>query len=359
MSPTANDRQLFVDDVVQALTGLEDAGMDGEELLREQMHRATEEFDERTAQAFGKALLDQLCEDPSDVRKLEALMILGLAHPPVLEQNRIPIATEGRRLAVLLERAGDSERARCLLEVLATRLPEEEGVDHDLTEMMRRSGSTAELVERYLARAEESVQKGRPMAAIPWLQQVLLLDRTRRDVARMIRDLRYQESERVAARRRRTRLIAFVGLILLMVIGVVAREMHIENAYRELPAVDENDLPGLQARLASLDGLVDQHRFWIGMFRPISERRQVEEAIEVLRSREQDAVREREREVQHREMLADAARERGLLAAERGDFDSALADLRSALELADETWAPRERVVADIEAIEKWKEERQ
>jgi len=357
VSPTASDREIFVDDVVQVLTHLDGVEIQGEALLHEQMQRAADEFDERTAQAFGKALLDQLCEDPSDLRKLEALMILGLAHPAVLEENRIPLAVEGRRLAVLLERAGDPERARCLLEVLATRMPEEESVDRELSEMLRRSGSTEELIERYMARAEESVQGGKPMAAIPWLQQVLLLDRTRRDVARMIRDLRYQESERVTAHKRRNALIAFVGMILALVIGIAIREMRIENSYRELPEVAEGDLPGLRARLVDLNELVSRHRFWIGMFRSVSERRQLESTIDMLELRFQEEELERGREEQHRLQLAEAARERGLQAAERGDFDAALGDLRSALELANETWQPRERVLADIEAIEQWKEE--
>jgi tetratricopeptide (TPR) repeat protein len=359
LSPTASDREIFVDDVVQVLTSLDSDEIQGEALLQEQMQRAADEFDERTAQTFGKALLDQLCQDPSDLRKLEALMILGLAHPAVLEENRIPLAVEGRRLAVLLERAGDPERARCLLEVLATRMPDEEGVDRELSEMLRRSGSTAELIERYLARAEEAVQGGKPMAAIPWLQQVLLLDRTRRDVARMIRDLRYQESERVTAHKRRNALIVLVATILVVVIGVAIREMRIENTYRDLPEVSEGDLPGLRTRLSSVNDLVDQHRFWIGMFRTVSERRQLESTIDMLEDREQEAEIERGREQQHRLALAEAARERGLQAAERGDFDAALGDLRSALELSNETWPPRARVMADIEAIEKWKEESQ
>ena len=306
MSPTA-DRQIFVDDVVQALTCLDVADMHGEALLQEQMQRATEEFDEHTAQAFGKALLEQLCEDPSDLRKLETLLILGLAHPAVLEDNRIPIATEGRRLAVLLENAGDGERARCLLEVLASRMPEEEGVDRDLSEMMRRSGSTSELIERYLARAEDAVQSGKPMEAVPWLQQVLLLDRSRRDVARMIRDLRYSESERKTSRKRRNALIAFVVCVLAVVIGVAVREMRIESAYGDLPEVAEGDLPGLRERLSSINDLIEAHGFWIGMFRVVGERRQLEDAIDVLQVRQQEQAIEDKRLAQQRLVLAEAA----------------------------------------------------
>ncbi len=91
-----NDEHLLVEDVVNALTG-GDLQRDEESVddLRERMEGAATEFDERTAFAFGRALLDSLCEDPGNLRQLEALLILGLAHPDVLERHRISLAVEG------------------------------------------------------------------------------------------------------------------------------------------------------------------------------------------------------------------------------------------------------------------------
>jgi tetratricopeptide (TPR) repeat protein len=355
LSSTASESHLIVEDVVQALT--QTGEVRGEKLLREQMQRAADEFDETTAKAFAKALLDELCTEPKDLRKLEALMILGLAHPSVLVEHRIPLAVEGRRLAIRLERAGDPERARCLLEVIASRLPEGESVERDLSDMESRTGSKAELVQRYLSRAEESVHAGRPMEAIPWLQQVLLLDRTRRDVARMIRDLRYHESERKAARRRRLRLVGFVCLVSALVVGVVVRERRIEDAYRGLPDARGEELADIRARLGHVQGLVDDHRFWFGMSRVLNERRQLRSAIDVLEARVSDQALEQRRDDARRAQMAEAARESGLEAAKRGEFDAALEDLRRALALAAPNWSGRERIQSDIAAIEAWRRE--
>ena len=111
VAESAIDRQLIVEDVVSALTcGFDDS--DDPRDLSLKLQRAAEEFDRRTADAFGRALLDSLCEDPANLRQLEALLILGLAHPDVLRKHRISLAVEGRRLAVLLERSGELERAR-------------------------------------------------------------------------------------------------------------------------------------------------------------------------------------------------------------------------------------------------------
>jgi tetratricopeptide (TPR) repeat protein len=348
---------VFVDDVVTSLTGTE-TGAEGGALLREQMQRAADDFDEHTANAFGKALLESLCQDPSDVRRLEALLVLGLAHPTVLDEHRIQLAVEGRRLAVLLERSGHAERARALLEVLSSRMPEEADVDRDLSDMMRRTGSTAELVDRYLARAEQAVQEGRPLEAVPWLQQVLLLDRTRRDVARMIRDLRYGESERKSRVRRRVRVTGMLFVVSALVIGVFVREWRLEDSYRSLPPVEDSDLGAMQTRLASVEDLIETNKFWIGMFRAVSERGRLVEAIRQHSVRVQDRQLEDHIDRMRKADMAEAARTSGLASVDRGEFDSALEDFKRALDLAGEDWPHRPRVEADIDAIEAWQAEK-
>lgn len=357
MSHPASENMVFVDDVVSSLTRTE-TGAEGGALLREQMQRAADDFDEHTAKAFGKALLESLCQDSSDVRRLEALLVLGLAHPVVLEEHRIQLAVEGRRLAVLLERNGEGERARALLEVLASRMPDEPDVDRDLSDMMRRNGSTAELVDRYLARAEQCVQGGVPLEAVPWLQQVLLLDRSRRDVARMIRDLRYEESERKARVKRRMRVAGMLFVISALVIGVFVREWRLEERYRGLPPVEDNDLASMETRLAGVESLIETNKFWIGMFRVVSERGRLVEAIRQHSVRAQDRQLEDHILRMRKSDMADAARTKGLAAVDRGDLDDALVDFKRALDLAGEDWQHRARVQADIDAIEAWQGEK-
>ena len=54
----------------------------------------------------------------------------------------------------------------------------------ELAGVMRRSGNTTELVDRYLERAQLHMQRKEMDAALPWLQEVMALDRNRKDVCR-------------------------------------------------------------------------------------------------------------------------------------------------------------------------------
>lgn len=350
------DRQLIVEDVVSALTGEAHAPQVSGD-LRNMMQRAAEEFDRRTADAFGRALLDSLCEDPGNLRQLEALLILGLAHPDVLRRNRISLAVEGRRLAVLLERSGDVQRARCVLELLSSNLPDERTIDHELAGILRRTGHTDELIDRYIARAQKCIEGGRSTEAIPWLQEVLLLDRTRRDVARMIRDLRYEEAERAIKSTRRRRLLLFILVLSAAVSAILAREMKIREAYQGLPLAIPGDQASVEARVAELEELIASRRIWTGVLDAMKERDGLEAQVNDL---EQERIREeheRELELQRLAEMAEAARMRGLMHAQRGDHEQALVDLKRALSLSTPDWEHRERVGSDIAALEGLQEQ--
>lgn len=355
---TALDAQLIVEDVVAALTGPADEGANGAssspEALRKQLQHAAAEFDKRTADAFGRALLDSLCEDPGNLRQLEALIVLGLAHPDVLEKHRISLAVEGRRLAVLLERAGEVDRARSVLELLAGYMPEERTIDHELAGILRRSGNTDELVERYLRRAEAAVEEGRINEAIPWLQEILLLDRTRRDVARMIRDLRYQESDRVRSRTRRNRLLVLLVLLSAALTAVVGREVDIRRDYAALPAADEDDPESLYDRQEALADLIAKHRVWLGVLSATSERDRLTSQIADHERETDRAARAQDSERRRRAEQADASRMRALMYSERGEYAKAIADFEQALELAHEDWKHRQQVERDLVALREW-----
>jgi len=353
-----NDDHLLVEDVVNALTG-GDLQRDEESVddLRDRMEGAATEFDERTAFAFGRALLDSLCEDPGNLRHLEALLILGLAHPDVLERHRISLAVEGRRLAVLLERAGQVERARGVLELLASRLPEERTIDHELAGILRRSGNTGELVERYLRRAEKAVEEESVSEAIPWLQEILLLDRTRRDVARMIRDLRYQEADRHTRGSRRSRVLIMVLLLAAALTAVAGRELSIREEYANLAPVDSNNLEmTLYQRKESVDQLLSNHRFWFGVFAVTKERDSLR--LEIAEFEREKARQDAADEAMNirRLQTAEGARLRGLQFSERGDFAHALTAFEEALAFSIPEWEHRSQVERDVEALRAWKD---
>jgi len=355
LSSTLTEDRLLVDDVVDALTS---PPQEGSRDLCEQMERAAEEFDRRTAEAFARALVDSLCEDPGDVRRLEALLILGLAHPSILEKYKVSLAAEGRRLCVLLENQGELARARGLLEVLAQRLPDERELQQDLASFMRRAGDVDELVERCLERADEEVRKGRPMEAISWLQEVLLHDQTRRDVARMIRDLRYQEMENLARSKRRMRLAAAVFVVLAALASLAFRERNIAREYAGLPPATEGNPDALEARLEGIDGMIAGHRFWLGMFGASKERSELQRRRDHLAARSAESLRLAEEREYQKQAQAESLRLSAIEKVTAGELGAALADFEQALSAAPESWPRRERVAANIEAIQDLLERR-
>jgi tetratricopeptide (TPR) repeat protein len=271
----------------------------------------------------------------------------------VLRKNQISIAVEGRRLAILLERAGELDRARGVLELLAQHLPEERTIDHELAGILRRSGNTEELVERYLQRAELSVEQGNVSDAIPWLQEVLLLDRTRRDVARMIRDLRYQESERLVRNKRRNRMLGVLVLLSCAITAVAAREYNVSREFKTLPPSRPGDVASIQMRLAGLDDFITDKWVWMGLFDAVKQREKLrDEIVEIERKHKRTMEEEAETRQRLFEMV-EAARMRGLRHVERDELEEGLADFKRALRMSTPEWEHRDRVVADIAALQQ------
>ncbi len=346
-APEADD---FVAHVLRAVTGGLDVDLDPQ-ALSGRMESAAEEFDRRTATAFCEALLDQLGDDPGNVRLLEALVILGLAHPAVLSRARISLAVEGRRLAILLERGGEPERARALLEFLAAKLPGERTIDQELAALLRRTGGTEDLVERYLDRAHAAIERGRIGEAIPWLQEVLLLDRTRRDVARMIRDLRYGEAARVRSSRRSTRWAVGLATVTALATVGVAWNQDATTRFDALPSAASGDRSALEQRLTALDRLAETRPLWLGSSRVDAERAELQAGLAELdeRARVQE-VREERRGAEQLEE-AEAHRVRGLALADSMRLTEALAAFEASLQIAPADWSHRVQVETDADAL--------
>jgi tetratricopeptide (TPR) repeat protein len=353
LSNSTLSNQRIVDEVVKTLTG---PTSDPEQPcdLRLQVSRARDELDSSTAENHCNALVEHLSSNPSSLPELEALIILGLAHPKLLSRHRIPLAQEGRRLALLLERAGQVDRAQSLLEVLATEVPKDKALDHDLASMMRRTGNADRLVDRYLQRAEEAVAINRPTEAIPWLQEVLLIDRSRRDVARMIRDLRYQEEERRNRVRRRVRATAGTILLTACVAGAVLRELDVRQSYQLVQPATKGDLKSLRARYDAIDDLVAHNPLSWATFRASHERSELRAQILSLEALQIEAARVRADEAAQKKVIAESARLRGRQFAEQGNYAEARQQFEFALENATPDWPHRARLESDIAAIVEW-----
>lgn len=352
MGPNATDRPLFVEDIITALTG----GMSGvhAQTLRNSMERAAVEFDERTAEAFARSLFNELSANPQDLRGLEALIILGLAHPRVIARHGISLETEGRRLAVVLERTGQGERARQLLEMLAANMPAQ-FPEETRKRLDQTAASNAATIDRLLQRAQECIARGYKREAIQNLQEILLLDHARQDVARMIRDLRNESENRGRYLKRILATLLVVGGVGGLGWALVARDAHVRARWDELPAARAGDAVSLQGRLDSIESLLAEEHVWTGVLQAWQERDQLRLQVQELQDSAARSARTTALEKRERQQQAEDVRDRAMLSAQRGEFDAALRDLRSALELGGEHWDLRARVLSDIAAIEKWR----
>jgi tetratricopeptide (TPR) repeat protein len=355
VSTPSTDSQLFVDDVVTALTGSVETGGDPQAVLNGQMRRATEEFDLRTAEAFARALLEALCQDDIDPRRLEALLILGLAHPTILEKHRISLQREGERLAALLQSRGQPERARCLLDVIQTAGGTAEAATpaESAAEPAADPRSQAR-VEALLREADEAGRRGDTRAAIHLLQEVVTLDRNRRDVARMIRDLRWAERDRRARWVRRLKFLAVAACLSAAVAAFVWRENGVRARYAAIPPAQPGDLASLRERLGALDELVAAERAWLGMGAALEERLQLQRDVLALEAALGRAEHEARMSAQRDAEEAVARRESGLKLARDGKYAEALPELRRALELGGPAWESRREVESNLVAIQRW-----
>ena len=343
-------RTEFVDEVVCALTG--GLGAVPPRSLSDSLERAAADFDERTAEAFARALFAALESQPGDLRQREALLLLGLAHPAVFERHSISLAGEAERYAQLLRLHGEHERAAEVLSLLANS-------QHRPESAPTVSEEQQVLIQRLLARAEECIQRGYPRQAEEALRDVLEIDPARGDVTRMLRELRSQSARRARTHRRVALWGGSLACVLLAVAGVVRHEWRLEAAYAELPAAGLKDSAGLQQRLDALEVLLASHLPWTGTFRAWTERDRLRMAIEAEQARAADRARVEARERQQQLVEAADLRSSARVLLERGESARAIEQLSRSLTLGGEQWDQRQAVLADIAAIEAWKKDKQ
>jgi hypothetical protein len=369
LSAQAPDQKLFVDDVVTALTGTVDASGSRHPILQDQMRRATEEFDLRTAEAFARALLEALCQEPIDPRRLEALLILGLAHPSILDRHRISLQKEGERLAAMLSGQGQHDRARTLLAVIENAAKENAAAEAPTPEAAAATEAAAAAaaspiaqleardhakIESLLRQADDAAAQRRTGRAIQLLQQVIALDGDRRDVGRMIRDLRWQEQEGRARTARRLKFVAFILVLGAGIAGLVWRENQVQQRFGAIPAARDGDMPSMRARLTAIDELVAEERVWFAMASAISERTDLQRELAQIEARAAAKKESADREAANTARLAEATRERGMLLAKKGQFGEALVELRRSLDLGGANWPARRDVESNVAAISEW-----
>ena len=347
---------LIVRDATLAINGASESRIDPHGHL---MHRIEEvaRMDPASVEACVEVLHSVMgAGDEVNADVLEALTILALAQPEFADRMGMSAISSGRRLAVRKEQGGEAEFAMTVLEVLLDTFPGEPALERDYAALMRRQGMVHDLVQRYLDRADKLLREGKDSEALGWLREALLLDKSRKDVARRIRDLRLQRGRS----RSRPRLGPFAATLLLVLglTGVVYRERQLRSEYQQLPQGQNGDLDALTVRLDALERFVEDHPIWHGSLAAVSERSDLRVEIERL---EVAAARRRRIEEERRSnRLEEAALARGraLMRLDSGNLDGALEDFRRALEIAPGDWDMRERTERDIEALIEFRSEK-
>lgn len=351
-----SDRLPVLEEVVATLTSAAGAGYGGAAALRAGMRRATDQFDERAAAALARSLVDCLCKSPDDVRILETLVILGLAHPGALARHRISLANEGKRLAYLLEKAGQFERAYCLGELIAERAPAEGAAAAAAGRAAQEENAA---VEQLVRDAEFAAARGRNAAAIRCLQEAAKLDPTREDLPRAIRELR-RKKEAVTDRAKSSLRLAVITVLVSGVLTAVGlRELRIWNRWTALPDAEHDNADAMKIRLAAVERLLEEERVWITMPAALLDKDLLAHDIELAgRPKTPPRTDVPGADVPSPESAAleqaETARTEGLRKAEKGHVEEAIADLKRSLEIAPGTWVHAARVRADIAALEAW-----
>ena len=342
MSDSTAEQYLVLEQIVEAISGDESASL-------AQLVEQAREVEEPAS--MGGFLAEHVEVHRDDTGALLALTVLCLAHVKLARSVGFKLIPEGRRLCGLLQVENRVERAREVLEALSLRAPNNRRLEKDLASVMRRTGNEDRLVDRYLERADEAMAAGRKRDAITWLREVLLLDSSRRDVARMIRDLQYESRQRRIALRRLVRSLAVIAVLAGITAGIVARELHVQRQYKDIPQAEEGLRSSLELRLEHIDRLVEANPLWLGMFQASRERAELRAEIERLHSREAELAREQADRRAERLVMADSAQVRARRMIENLDLRGAVDQYQLALRVAPSDWAERSRVEGDLAAV--------
>ena len=342
---------LIVRDASLAINGAPEKRGDPREHLRLRIAEVAH-MDARTAEECVEVLSSVAEGEGADPDVLEGLVIIALAHPQLARRLAMPTLATGRRLAVRLERTGDIDRTLAVLEILQQHCPGQESLERDLAQLMRRQGMVQDLVNRYFERAQKLMREGRNNEAAGWLREVLQLDPSRKDAARLIRDLRFKRSSRTY---RRGGGFRFVLVTLALSVGLsyeVLREFRVRAEFLALQPAAEGNVNALKRRLTDLEGFITLHPIWHGALGVLSERSELRVRLAVLDEKQQREQEVRDQALRERLESADLCRARGLQLVQSGDLAQALESFRQALQYGGPGWPQYEKVSRDVSDLE-------
>lgn len=347
---------LIVRDVTMAINGDRQSPVQPDLRLKERI-AAVSEFEREFLEECTQVLSTTETSEETAPEVLEALFVLGMTHPDLLREIGLNAATVGRRFAARMERDGQPEVSLATLEFLIEEDPTNRGVQRDYAALMRRQGLVGELVQRHLAKAQELIGEGNNAEAIEVLREVLMLDRSRKDVARTIRDLRFQDIKKSQRRRElgRKLLMSIVAIASVTLIGL--REYDLRERFNTMLVNEDRSIEAVRGRLASMESFIESYPVWLGAFDALNERSRLRVELERLEARAQEEAERLDEELRRRREEASHSRERGRVLTLGEDYSSALAEFERALELGGAEWTLREQTQRDIRAIREYIEE--
>ena len=149
-------------------------------------------------------------------------------------------------------------------------------------------------------------------------------------------------------------MAALTTIVVVTLGAALWRELNLDRMYAAIPGAPTGDLVAMQARLATIDTMIDRNPLWIGMFDAGRERSQLRTDIDRLEAARAANERKLALERARIETLANAERTRAQLLAEQSDFNQALSHLQLSLQYAPPEWEHRDQVQRDIASIVAW-----
>ncbi|MEE9126825.1 MAG: PQQ-binding-like beta-propeller repeat protein, partial [Planctomycetota bacterium] len=162
-------------------------------------------------------LLKVLETIPTDLAARERIVELTAGRADLKTDDFDPLAA-GKELVDLYLDIGELERVRSILEGLLLAHPEEIEFKKSLINVHSKAGDTKRVIELYESMADDLVTSRNPIEAIKYLQKIVMLDRSRKDISEKIKSL-YQLDERRRSRHRS--IVGLVFILCLIVAGAV------------------------------------------------------------------------------------------------------------------------------------------
>lgn len=166
---------------------------------------------------------------------------------------------EGKNLVELFLEMGEVERVKTLLEDLLRTNPNDLELKKSLVGVHTKAGDTRRVIELYESIAADLVRQHDPIEAVKFLQKILMLDRSRKDVSERIKSL-YEIDERGRSRRRS--LVALgVALLIVVALGVLwyLYEQHARKHFERIDVTEHLAAKNYVAAATVYKGFIDSY----------------------------------------------------------------------------------------------------